>query len=603
MGLDKNWNKNAFSIYNVEEQTVLKILEKMFSSNKEIINEIEGKTDLNGDHKGSWQGLTKPTLSEEGMRSVVEEHISDINNLKNNFKTSYVVDSLSELKTLAQKENNIIISSNKEIEVDSPIEITKSIYLKDLKIKVKDNTVVRPIIIRTSDVILENITIDGNRASQGGQTHFLNDLITIENTSNVSILKCKIKNSWGGGISVYKSNNCKILFNDIQNIYDNGILIAELGADDNLIMGNNINGTTVQNGIFLTAKADSTITNDYIYNNKIIANTCKNIGDTCIESGINTNNSIITNNKVYSSNHPSILLRDSINFLVTNNNVEILNTSSDDGISVVPHYKGSTLIVNGIINNNIIRGDVNRSAIGIFQDGVTVKDNDIRYTSSIISSDGSNLKGNGILTDGRNELIIEGNQIQNYSNGIYVNYGDTTRTLQGLVIKDNTINYTKNSINLWNTSLYASVINDNIIKNSFSSIIKDGDGNMEVTQRNNLYFKTTPSAINYDTLPNQSFISNIVTKAQLPNTLYSVSTLLKMNRSTTISVKINGSAEVNNPSCMFDIIDGNEIINFRGHRIGTNDSSQWKIIIVEGVLQIQNRIETSENLYISTQIF
>ena len=73
MGLMDNWIKNAFSIYDSEERTVLKIIEKIFNSSKEIIEEVEKKTDLNGDHKGSWQGLNKPTLSEEGMRAVVED--------------------------------------------------------------------------------------------------------------------------------------------------------------------------------------------------------------------------------------------------------------------------------------------------------------------------------------------------------------------------------------------------------------------------------------------------------------------------------------------------------------------------------------------------
>lgn len=70
--LDK-YNKNKFSVYDSEEKTVLKIIENINDFNKEVAVEVENKTDKNGDHKGSWQGLNKPTLSEEGMRATVEK--------------------------------------------------------------------------------------------------------------------------------------------------------------------------------------------------------------------------------------------------------------------------------------------------------------------------------------------------------------------------------------------------------------------------------------------------------------------------------------------------------------------------------------------------
>lgn len=73
MGLLDKWNKNKFSIYKSEEKTVLKLLESIGKWIEEIIKGVEDKTDLYGDHKGSWQGLERPTLSDEGMRAVVEK--------------------------------------------------------------------------------------------------------------------------------------------------------------------------------------------------------------------------------------------------------------------------------------------------------------------------------------------------------------------------------------------------------------------------------------------------------------------------------------------------------------------------------------------------
>lgn len=39
----------------------------------ELVSGLNNKTDVSGDHKGSWQGLSKPTLSEEGMKATVEK--------------------------------------------------------------------------------------------------------------------------------------------------------------------------------------------------------------------------------------------------------------------------------------------------------------------------------------------------------------------------------------------------------------------------------------------------------------------------------------------------------------------------------------------------
>lgn len=86
MGLLDQWNKNKFSIYKSEEKTVLKLLESLGKWLEEVIKGLEGKTDLYGDHKGTWQGISRPTLSDEGLRGTVEKHINDIKNLEETIK-------------------------------------------------------------------------------------------------------------------------------------------------------------------------------------------------------------------------------------------------------------------------------------------------------------------------------------------------------------------------------------------------------------------------------------------------------------------------------------------------------------------------------------
>ena len=71
------YNGNKFSVYESEEKTVLGLLDELGSQVNHNTDNFKNKTDLHGDHKGSWQGLSKPTLSEEGMRATVE-HINEV---------------------------------------------------------------------------------------------------------------------------------------------------------------------------------------------------------------------------------------------------------------------------------------------------------------------------------------------------------------------------------------------------------------------------------------------------------------------------------------------------------------------------------------------
>ena len=100
MGILENWNKNKFSIYNSEEKTVLKLIEKLGQHTEEVIKHIDElenkniitqndlyhiyKLDKSGNFFGSWQGIDKPTESLEGINGTVEQNKNDVNNLLNN---------------------------------------------------------------------------------------------------------------------------------------------------------------------------------------------------------------------------------------------------------------------------------------------------------------------------------------------------------------------------------------------------------------------------------------------------------------------------------------------------------------------------------------
>lgn len=100
-------NHNRFIAIDSEELSALELIHKTLDKNNEIVDKINEfnvsktdvtitnailedtkklwlqKTDVLGDHKGTWQGLSKPTLSEEGMRATVEKLQKDCVNITN----------------------------------------------------------------------------------------------------------------------------------------------------------------------------------------------------------------------------------------------------------------------------------------------------------------------------------------------------------------------------------------------------------------------------------------------------------------------------------------------------------------------------------------
>ena len=138
------YNGNKFSVYESEEKTVLGLLGELGSQVNHNTDNLKNKTDLYGDHKGSWQGLSRPTLSEEGMRATVEDIIdnkipsiqssletiitknTEINVLDYGLKGNGEVEDLTRLKgLLANKLTNVTLyfPSNKTYKINEPITI------------------------------------------------------------------------------------------------------------------------------------------------------------------------------------------------------------------------------------------------------------------------------------------------------------------------------------------------------------------------------------------------------------------------------------------------------------------------------------------------
>ncbi|MGM9544668.1 MAG: hypothetical protein ACI3T9_06755, partial [Romboutsia timonensis] len=123
-----------FTVYDNEEKTVLELLRNIGDFTNDIAIELEGKTDLNGDHKGSWQGLSKPTLSEEGMRATVEKHMHDISELQND--VAELFNSVNDKAITLYQDNihlieyggNFVLGEN--LSINETINISNSIHIQ-----------------------------------------------------------------------------------------------------------------------------------------------------------------------------------------------------------------------------------------------------------------------------------------------------------------------------------------------------------------------------------------------------------------------------------------------------------------------------------------
>lgn len=138
-----------FTVYDCEDKTVLELINKLGAITNGVQDSLDNKTDLYGDHKGSWQGLNRPTMSEEGMRATVEDIIdnkipsiqSSLNNMVlhtkgsiNIFEYSHLVvdgDWSNAFNTAIQENENFeIIIPDGEYLIKSPIIVNKTVKLR-----------------------------------------------------------------------------------------------------------------------------------------------------------------------------------------------------------------------------------------------------------------------------------------------------------------------------------------------------------------------------------------------------------------------------------------------------------------------------------------
>ena len=423
MSLLDNWNKNAFSIYDSEERTVLKIIEKIFNSNKEVIEEVMKKTDNTGDHKGSWQGIEKPTMSEEGLRGTVEQHIKTIadltndittldTNVKNRFVTCYTLLDIQNAITTGQ---NVFIPSTVELEINTHITVNKpiKIVVEGSIRQTKTKTCI--FLVTANDVTIEGGTYYGVNA----------DTLNLPISYASAVILDKVNNCTIRGLKIY---SCSYATGT-----DSGAAIYISGGKNNIIENCYIENCF--HGINTDAVFSGTVSQrNIIRKNKIVSCKYGYVMDLQGDQYFNHIGDIVEDNIISNSLVNGLQLDDVVGGYVVKKN--IVENSGQNGI-VIMNRCGSGVIEDNITRNNNMCGIViNHITIGHIISNLLIRKNSIKANKTdgrqfynvigltIDSNDIFDNVGNGIMNVGGTypqKIKIINNEIAyNHGNGIYL---------------------------------------------------------------------------------------------------------------------------------------------------------------------------------------
>lgn len=325
-------------------------------------------------------------------------------------------------------------------------------------------------------ILADGVTVEGIRIDCTGPKptdNQANDAIRLESVSGCIVRGCSIEGAKGGGICLLNSSKNLIEGNRVSDVHDNGIFVADVGSDDNTIIGNTVDGTGSQNGIFITASSGSLPTSDFIYRNRIIGNTVRNCTDTCIEAGIHSVDTIIMGNTAENSLNPEILLRDVVSAVVIGNVTKggPGGSALHDGIALLEQTETAwgyrTVIAGNHVTGRITRG-------GIMLQGansVLVEGNRIEETyASVNPTTGAGLTGAGIcLASDSSDVVIRGNVGKRLQNFIDTNLGGSAgRAHTRMTIADNDGFDVDAGLSLYDTDFTNSSITNNRIRSVVS---------------------------------------------------------------------------------------------------------------------------------------
>ena len=368
MGIfNDKWNTNNFSIYKSEEKTVLKLFEKLNNFIGELTQGVDQKTDINGDHKGSWQGLERPTMSEEGMRATVEKIEKEFGNIGN-----IVIDNIQNIINNALENREIII--NNSFNVDSiTIENKNNIKICGSG---KINQVTNNYQVQTSETVVSNFALFkirncNNLIIEGINFSSKFESVDIQSSNNIKFINC-----------VFEGKDNTSLFNgvvgrDSTNISFEKCTIKNFSKMPTYNTSAKLNNYSLGEGIAFYNVDGVFVKNCYVHNNAkngVYTYGCKNV--------------IVDGNNIFENGMSGIQLAfafgNETNYSIDNN---IIEANYSDGIDI-NNTMPQSININCTINNNKYKnnGWFNKNKEYITQDGSGV--------ATLVNVNGVKGKGN-----------------------------------------------------------------------------------------------------------------------------------------------------------------------------------------------------------------
>lgn len=394
------YNGNKFSVYESEEKTVLGLLDELGSQVNHNTDTLDSKTDLHGNHLGQWQGLSRPTMSEEGMRATVEDIIdnkipsiqSSLDTITNKTKNFINIDSFIGIDDTSKFQQAFDYCETNEVDLElntGTYYINPDILIYSGRFSIrgvaKDKTIIK--CNKTGSILLntvkdtnlrtgriEDLTIDGN--------YLVDNNIVLFGKKN-TIRDCVIKKAkilqiqlGDGDTPVWETEITKCFIQGCDNAEtdDNNLPIKvveySLSATDNY-MSDTIITNSSDVGV-VDGGSNNRFINCHVYgypNNHRPKNCFELNGsfssviscqlDTPTICGVKItgyNNNVSLNNCFWNSNFPSVGTESNVVFDNTNNrcsnNVVSSNTTTYSGVNLSKPFKFIGSNVGNIILNN-----------------------------------------------------------------------------------------------------------------------------------------------------------------------------------------------------------------------------------------------------------
>jgi parallel beta-helix repeat protein len=265
--------------------------------------------------------------------------------------------------------------------------------------------------------------IDGNRSAAGERS----DVVRVSG-AGCTLSGLAVQNSASNGIAAYGVSDVNIDGCRVVNSRDNGIIVGNSGADRAVITHNTVTGTDEQNGIFVTASSGSTATGGSVHDARIVGNEVGDVGDTGIESGIHTVNTLIRDNRVTAAKNPAILLRDCTGVTVENCTVTTTG-QTQDAYAVVPQTQPETVPVASTFTGCVVVGNAGRAGFYLGSGGVTVAG------ARLQAAGGQDRRGFAFLTGAVSDVQILDPVIDSWSTACFLNYASDSVEMADVVVR------------------------------------------------------------------------------------------------------------------------------------------------------------------------